>query len=207
MTMTEAQRKIKAKRARRPIYLTPMKLMDPDTGEVFGAFVPCHPIDQRLAKERGYRVGHEYRAEIKQSRNVKFHRLAHAVGHLLVDNVEDFRDMDSHAALKAVQLQSGVACEVIEMDASPVVSALLDAAETVLGKGARTVLAAVLPAIKTIPVKVARSLAFDDMEDDEFANFFEGITAYIGEHFTSVMLDDVRADYWSMVNGDNRRAA
>lgn len=203
---TEAARKIKAKRARRPIYVTPMRLVDPTDGVEYGAFVPSHPIDQRLAKERGFRIGHEYRAEIKQSRNPKFNRLAHAVGFLLTDNVEEFRDVDSHAALKQVQLESGVACEVVEMDASPVISALLDAAEVVLGKGARTVLAAVLPEIKTIPVKRARSLAFDEMDEDEFANFFNGITAYIGEHYTSVMLDDVVAEFWEMVNG-NRRAA
>lgn len=206
MSMTAAARKVKAKRARRPIYLTPMRLVDPSTGEEQPGFVPCHEIDRRLARERGFRIGQEYRAEIKQSRNVRFHRLAHAIGHLLVDNVEKFRDMDSHAALKVVQLESGVACEVIEMDASPVVSALLDAAEAVLGKGARAVLGGVLPAIEKIPVKVARSLAFDDLEEDEFANFFEGITAHIGEHYASVMLDDVRAEFWLMVQGDRRAA-
>ena len=87
------------------------------------------------------------------------------------------------------------------MDASPVVKALLDAAETVLGAGARKVLAVVLPEIRTIPVKVAQSLAFGSMEEEDFAAVFKGITAWIGEHYAQVMLDDVRADYWRMVNG------
>lgn len=77
--MTTAADKIRAKRARRPIYLTPMRLVDPTDGVEYAAFVPCHAIDNRLARERGFRIGHEYRAEIKQSRNVKFHRLAHAL--------------------------------------------------------------------------------------------------------------------------------
>ncbi len=93
------------------------------------------------------------------------------------------------------------------MDASPVVKALLDAAETVLGAGARKVLAAVLPEIRTIPVKVAQSLAFDSMEEEDFADFFKGITAWIGDHYAHVMLDDVRADYWRMVNGRQRGKA
>lgn len=132
---------------------------------------------------------------------IDFHRLAHVIGHLLVDNLEAFRDLDAHAALKQVQLESGSCCEMVEMDATPVVKALLDAAEAVLGAGARKVLAAVLQEIRTIPVKVAQSLAFDSMEEEDFATFFKGVTACIGDHYAHVMLDDVRADYWRIVNG------
>ena len=192
--LTAAAKKIRAKRASRPIYATCMRVVDPATGEDLGAFVPLHEIDRRLAKDRGYRAGREYRLEIKESRNAAFHRLAHVIGHLQVDNVEAFRDLEAHAALKQLQLESGICCETVEMDASPVVKALLDAAEVVLGAGARKVLAAVLPEIRSIPVKVARSLAFDAMEED-FAAFFKGITAWIGVHHAHVMLDDVRADY------------
>lgn len=181
--MTTAAEKRAAKRARRPVYLVVRKLMDPDTGEVIGALVPAHPIDQRLLKERKFHVNREVRAELKQPRNAAFHRLAHAVGHLLVDNVEAFRDLDAHAALKRVQTESGVCCEPLEIDLGP------------LGK---------------VQVKQARSLAFDELEEDEFRTFFDGITAYIGEHYTSVMLDEVRAEFWELVNGNNnthRRAA
>lgn len=87
------------------------------------------------------------------------------------------------------------------MDASPVVKVLLDAAETVLGADARKVLSGVLPEIHTIPVKVAQSLVFDSMEDEDFAAFFKGLTAWIGDHYAHVMLDDVRAAYWRIVNG------
>lgn len=205
--LTAAAKKIRAKRASRPIYATCMRVVDPTSGEELGAFVPLHDIDRRLAKDRGYRAGREYRLEIKESRNAAFHRLAHVVGHLLVDNVEAFRDLDAHAALKQLQLESGICCETVEMDASPVVKALLDAAEAVLGVGARRVLAGVLPEIRTIPVKVPQSLAFDSMEEEDFAAFFKGITAWIGDHYAHVMLDDVRADYWRMVNGKQQGRA
>ncbi|MCR1005759.1 MAG: hypothetical protein NQ082_13640 [Stenotrophomonas maltophilia] len=58
-----------------------------------------------------------------------------------------------------------------------------------------------LPEIRTIPVKMAQSLAFDSMEEEDFAVFFKGITAWIGDHYAHVILDDVRADYWRMVAG------
>lgn len=202
MKQTEAAKKIRAKRARRPIYLIVRRLMDPDTGELIGALVAANEIDGRLLRERKFYVGREIRAELKQPRNVPFHKLAHVIGHLLVDNVEEFQGKGAHDALKAVQLASNTACDIIEMDATPVISAILDACESLLGQGARKVLAGVLPEIKTIPVKVARSLAFDEMAEDEFGDFFHGVTEYIGLHYASVMLDEVREEFWRMANGN-----
>lgn len=165
----------KQKRARRPVYLVPRTMVDPATGEEIGALVPAHPIDRRLLRERGFRRDIAIRAELKQSRNVKFHRLAHAVGNLLADNVEAFAGLSGHEALKRVQMESGVCCEPMELDLGP------------LGK---------------VTVKQPRSLAFDEMDEDEFAGFFNGITEYIGQHYAHVLLDEVRAEYWLMVNGE-----
>lgn len=175
MSMTAAQRKVRAKRARRPIYLMVARLVDPRTGEEIGALVPANGIDQRLLRERRFAVGREIRAELKQPRNPAFHRLAHAVGNLLVDNVDKFHGMTGHDALKEVQRESGVCCDVIELD---------------------------LGTLGRVPVKQPRSLAFDEMAEDEFRVFFDGITTYIGEHYASVMLEDVRAEYWAMVEGE-----
>lgn len=171
---TAAAKKIAAKRARRPIYGEWVRVIVADTGEERLGFLAAHPVDRRLLKERGWRRGVECRAEFKQARNVKFHRLAHAVGHLLVDNVEQFRDLSAHDALKQVQRMAGVCCEPLEID---------------------------LGALGVVTAQVARSLAFDEMDEDEFRGFFEGITAYIGEHFAGVMLEEVRAEYWQMVQG------
>lgn len=198
----DAEKRKAAKRARRPVYGTWERVRVLDTGEERLAFLASHPTDRRILKERGWRRGVECRAEFKQSRNPKFHRLAHAVGHLLVDNVEEFQHCKAHDVLKEVQRRSGVCCATVLMNASPVVTAILDAAEVMLGAGARKVLAGVLPDIKTIPVRVARSLSFDEMDEDEFHGFFDGVTAYIAEHFAGVMLDEVRAEFWDMVQGE-----
>lgn len=165
---------IARKRKARPIYLTVQRLVDPRTGEEIGALVPAHPIDLRLLRERKFHVDREVRAELKQPRNVAFHRLAHALGHLLVDNVEAFRDLGAHEALKRVQRDAGVCCEPFEIDLGP------------LGK---------------VQAMQARSLAFDEMDESEFRAFFDGITAYISEHYAGVMLDEVRGEFWEMVNG------
>lgn len=176
---TAAAKKIQAKRARRPIYLLVRKLVNPATGEEVGALVPANEIDARLLRERKFHVGREVRAELKQPRNPAFHRLVHAVGNLLVDNVEEFREHDAHGAIKAIQTKTGVCCEPLEID---------------------------LGSLGRVTAQVARSLAFDEMAEDEFHQLFEAITAYIGEHYAHVMLDDVRAEFWQMVNGERKAA-
>lgn len=172
---TVAAKKVKAKRARRPVYLMVRRLVDPATGEEIGALVPANAIDARLLRERKFVTGREVRAEMKQPRNVGFHRLAHAIGHLLVDNVDGFEAMTAHEALKRVQRESGVCCEEMEID---------------------------LGTLGRVPVKVPRSLAFDELSEDEFRVFFDGITQWIGDHYAGVMLDDVRGEFWTMVQGD-----
>lgn len=172
---TLAERK-KAKRARRPIYLVVRKVADVETGEVMGALVPAHPIDRRLMKERRFHVNREVRAELKQPRNPGFHRLAHAVGNLLVDNVEKFRGKSGHDALKEIQRESGVCCEPIEIDLGPVI-----------GK---------------VQANVARSIAFDEMDEAEFGELFNGVCDWIDTHYASVMTDEVRAEYLLMEEGN-----
>ncbi|MDG9972944.1 hypothetical protein [Stenotrophomonas sp. GD04032] len=206
MTMTAAAKKIRAKRARRPIYMVVTKLIDPGTGELVGALVPAHEVDQRLMRERKFKVGREVRAELKQPREGWQHRLVHKIGQLMVDNVEGWEQLGAHDAVKRLQLDADVCCETVEMDATPVIAAVLDACEALLGAGARRVLAGVLPEIRTIPVKRAESLSFDEMEQARFQELFDGLTEYIGNHYTHVMLDDVRAEFWNMA-GQNRRVA
>lgn len=172
--MTTALAKAKAKRQRRPIYATIERVAVLSTGEERLAILASHPIDRRLMKERGYRNGDEVRLEIKKPRNVKFHRLAHAVGNLLVENVEAFRALSGHQALKQVQREAGVCCEPMELDLGT------------LGK---------------VPVNVPRSIAFDEMDESEFGEFFLGVCDYIDLNYSSAMTDDVRAEYLLMVEG------
>lgn len=175
--MTTVAQLKKAKRARRPIYATIERVAVLETGEERLAILATHPIDRRLMKERGYRAGDEIRLEIKKARNIKFHRLAHAVGNLLVENVEQFRHLSGHDALKHVQRESGVCCEPMAID---------------------------LGALGMVSVNVPRSIAFDEMDETEFGEFFHGICDWIDQHYSSAMTDDVRGEYLLMVEGDQR---
>jgi len=145
--MSSSLKKAKAKLRRRPLQLTVMRLVVPETGEEIAAFVPSHPIDRRIARERRYRVGQQLRADLKQSRNPKFWRLAHVLGGFLADHIEEFDGLDPHSALKRLQELSGIGVEEEEFDVPS------------LGKCRRN---------------VAESLNFDDMDEGRFAQLWDG---------------------------------
>ncbi|AZR23506.1 hypothetical protein NX81_015745 [Xanthomonas vasicola] len=213
MTLTAAAKKIRAKRASRPIYALIERVVVLDTGEERLALLAEHPVDRELMKQRGYRRGQEVRLEIKAPRDAWRHRLLHKIGQLMTDNVDGWQELDTHEAVKRLQREAGVCCDELDMDATAVVSAVLAASDAAFGPGASKLLREVLPKIETIPVTVARSLAFDSMDEDEFRRLFEGITRHIGGAYAHVMLDEVLAEFWLMANGQGtqpppaRRAA
>ena len=138
----------KARRPKKPVYVEVRQLVDPATGELVGALVPRYACDRRAMRERGYHVGLELRAELKAARNPGFHRLAHAIGALVVDQLPEFENCDAHEAVKRLQRETGVCCESMEIDLGP------------LGK---------------VPVSVPRSIAFDEMSEDEFQQLVRAI--------------------------------
>lgn len=146
---TKAQ-KYAAKIRSRDIRMTVLRVMIPETGEIIGALVPDHPIDRRSMKERKLFVGKMVRATLREDRNPMFWRKAHVLSAWLADNVEAFAGLDTHAALKKLQTDSGIGCETEEFDMPA------------LGiRGTRT---------------VAQSLNFSDMDEGEFATLWDGGT-------------------------------
>lgn len=153
------------------------------SGEVVGALVPRFMTDRRMMRERGYRVGDDLRAALSKPRILGQHRKAHLLGALVVAQVDGFEGMDSHAALKRLQRESGICCEAQEIDASPVIAAILAAAESLLGAAAARMLGAVLPEIRTITVSVPQSLAFDRMDESEFQSLYSGLCRHVADKY------------------------
>ncbi|WP_394540640.1 hypothetical protein PRJ39_08825 [Lysobacter enzymogenes] len=52
-----------------------------------------------------------------------------------------------------------------------------------------------------VPVTGACSLAFDEMEEDEFAEFFRGITNHIDKTYLAGLTDEMRTEYLLMERG------
>jgi hypothetical protein len=144
------------KRPRRPIYLRCTRLVDPETGESIGAWIPLTKWDARALRDRKYAVGTEVRAEFKKPRNVKFLRLAHAMAAMVVEQIEDFAGLSNHDALKRLQSESGASCEVDEYD---------------------------IPNVGKLTRNEPKSLSFDEMEEGEFAEVMQTIYRHIQRRY------------------------
>jgi hypothetical protein len=186
--MTAAAAKVRANRRSRPVYLVVARAGD--VPKRTGILAPLTQWDERTLRERKLGVGMEVRAELKARRNVKFHRLTHAIGAMCAEQIEAFAGLDGHGALKKLQMDSGVACEVQEMDASLVIEAILEASKSLLGDKATQMLASVLPEIRTIRVKVPQSIAFDSMEESEFQAAFKGFYEHLRVTYFPTMSED-----------------
>lgn len=161
-------------RPRKPIYFRVARVILPETGETVGALLPLNQWDQRAMRERKYHTGAEVRAELKRSRNVKFHRLAHALGSLLVDQTDQFEGLDAHAAIKRVQRECGVCCDEMTIE---------------------------LPNLGRLAVKMPRSIAFDEMDEAEFSQLFTECCRYISAHYLRGMSEDAIAEAVEMMAG------
>jgi hypothetical protein len=121
-----------------------------------GALQPADSLTEGRLRAKGYSVGDIVFAEIKKPRRPRFHRLAHAFGQMVADNIEEFEGMDPHKVLKRLQWESGVGCETI---------------------GAR------VPGVGFVEVRIPQSLAFESMDDGEFAETFRGLARHVAETY------------------------
>lgn len=153
----------KSRKAIKPVYLQVRSLIDGETGEVIGALVPRGGIDRRIMREREYKTGDFLRADLKKPRNYKFHKLVHALGNLVATHIDDFSDMDAHAVIKRLQTESGICCE----------DQLVN-----------------IPGIGRLLIKVASSIAFDEMEEGDFTQLWKGICNHIIREYWPEMTED-----------------
>ena len=121
-----------------------------------GALVPAHDAAREALRARGFKVGDVLLADLTKPRNAGFHRLAHAIGRLVTENVQSFAGMDGHAALKRLQAESGLACDERMLD---------------------------LPGIGAARICTPRSIAFDSMDEGEFHGLVRGLCRFIAERY------------------------
>lgn len=173
---TKKQKKLHDK----PIYLVVKRMIDPDTGEVVGCLVPDGYINNLLMRQRKFRVNEVVRATITNPRSEKFHRLVHQLGTVVRQNIDGFESIESsHEAIKILQRDSGVCCDVHQIVATPIIDSMIKVAAKILGDAAAKMLAAVLPEIKEIPMNVPKSIAFDCMDESEFKELWGGLCKHI----------------------------
>lgn len=120
-----------------------------------GCLRPADGLSQERLRAKGFHVGDVVFAVLRKPRNPGFHRLAHALGKLVAENIEDFEGMSAHSTIKRLQLEAGVACEEI--------------AYRING----------MSVIQRIP----RSLSFESLDDGEFHEVFGAICRHIAANY------------------------
>lgn len=124
-----------------------------------GALVPADGYTAKRLLERGYRVGDNLLAELRKPRHPGFHRLAHRLGMLVAENIDDFTGMDGHAVLKRLQIEANVACDEVPL--------FLD----LLGQKVK------------IAHRIPRSLSFASMDEGEFRETIRALSNYIAVEY------------------------
>lgn len=181
--MAEQPHSTVRKVSRRHVYMKWRTLVDPHTGEEIRALVACSNVDRRILQGRKFRPDGRVRCEIKNPRNEGFHRLVHQFGTFLVQHVDGYGHHltgkgtpDSHAAVKDCQARSGAGCERVMYD--------LD----IPGLG-----------MTQVTRMEPRSLSFDEMDEDDFAAVFKGMTEYVAEHDYPDLTQQQIADFESLL--------
>lgn len=169
-TGTASAKAAARKRATRPIYMRWRKVVDPQTGEMIKALCADSGIDQFLCREREYKVGDQVRCEIKQARNAKFHRLVHALGRLVSEQIDKFQGLDAHTTIKKLQVDAGVCCTYEAFD---------------------------IPDLGRVMRLIPESIAFDYMTEERFKELWRGICQHLITTYWPT-LDEAKVD--EMVN-------
>jgi len=132
-----------------------------------GGFSPASGSVAEELRERGYKVGDLVFADFTKPRNPGFHRLAHALGKLLAENLDAFDGMPAHAVLKRLQWEANAGCD--EM------AAFVDGAGMVL-------------------VRIPKSLSFESMGQDEFYEVYRTLCRHVASRYWRELDADGVAD-------------
>lgn len=122
-----------------------------------GVLLPNDGYTARRLRERNYRVGDILLAELRKPRHPGFHRLAHRLGTLVADNIEEFSGLDGHAVLKRLQIEGNIECDEIPVNLE------------------------ILNQKIQIKHRIPRSLSYASMDEAEFKSAIRRICNYIAD--------------------------
>lgn len=121
-----------------------------------GALKPSDALAQTRLRERGYKLGDILSAELTKPRNPGFHRYAHQLARLLIDNLDAFKAMNAHDVLKRLQYESGIGCDEVGVQ---------------------------VPGVGYATVRWPRSLSFSSMDQAEFEEVLFGLCQHVADQY------------------------
>jgi hypothetical protein len=159
-------------------------------------FYPASASDADRIKAKGVRGNDLVFVDFRKPRNSGFHRLAHAIGRMVVENVEEFSHMTPHEALKRLQMEAGAGCELCAVDINTIWLEVMAWIRENLGHSFAEVLMISLKAIgvksRMIAIRIPKSMSYDVMDQGEFHETVTTICKYIAKRYwTSMSAEDI----------------
>lgn len=156
-----------------------------------GGFEPADSYSESQLRNKKLKVGQVVRVEIRKLRSNKFNRLVHQLGILCVKNLDQFRNMDAHSAIKRLQLEANAGCEEIIVSLNIGWSGgneLLRSALIVL-KDFFLMLAKNVGIKITedgyVLLRIPRSISYESMDQEEYEMVARQISRHIAEAYWS----------------------
>jgi hypothetical protein len=145
---------MKKRQGAAPVFCRRKEMMDPESGELVPCMVPASRTERLALDAKRVPDDAVLRVDICVPRNWKFFRKAHALAKLVAFHVEGYERFrtDSHGMLKHLQVEAGVECDVTVSD---------------------------VPGIGRMQFTKARSMAFEEMEEEAFDRVYRAICQYV----------------------------
>jgi len=124
--------------------------------QINGALVPADRYSSDALKARRLGPSDVVFATLRKPRNPKFHRLAHALGQMLVENLDEFADLDSHSVLKRIQLEADIGCDQMAIN---------------------------FPGLGPCSYRIPKSLSFESMDQLRFEAVYSAMCRHIAERY------------------------
>lgn len=121
-----------------------------------GVLIPYDAATVELLRVRKYHQGDVLAAVLSKPRNPKFHRLAHALGQLIANNIDTFAGMNAHDVLKRLQIEGNVACDEIALN---------------------------FPGVGPCSYRIPQSLSFESMDEGKFQEVFARLCNYVSDQY------------------------
>jgi len=125
-----------------------------------GALIPASRASEDALRALKLRVGDNVLVEISRPRNPGFFRLAHAFGRLLAENLEDFEGLDWHDAIKKVQRDGRIECDISQVQ---------------------------LEGNAVAEIITPHSLSFQSMSEDTFRSVYQRMCDFVAKNYWQQM--------------------
>jgi hypothetical protein len=121
-----------------------------------GGLAPADDYSASMLRDRKYKIGDIVAGDITKPRNPHFHRLAHVIGKLCADNIEEFTGMEVHAVLKRIQLEARIECDEVAYK---------------------------IPGYGMVQQFIPRSLSFESMGEEQFHSVVRSMCRWIADQY------------------------